>query len=410
MGVQLFFVGGLVRDIMLGISNMDLDMVVEGDAIALARRLERNLGGRVRTHARFGTAKWILDDSFWIQFTNGANGDQTLPKAIDFVTARSEFYEHPTALPEVTHGSIKLDLHRRDFTINTLAIRLNPDRFGELLDFYGGKRDLESGRVRVLHSLSFIDDPTRILRAVRFEQRLGFRIESRTEELLHQSVSLLDRVTGDRIRHELELLLREPKPELGFARLAELGVLGQIHPGLVFDEWTHDCFICLRPMLDDHVWVPKRNDDLVEFTYFGLLTFRMSLSALEMFERRLRVQRITAEHIRLLHALKGEFGRLARAQTPSQVYRLLDGYPLRVLLIAYVAAGEPLVCDLIHQYVHRWRQVRTSVTGRDLKALGVPPGPRYSDLLDELLHARLDGRINTDEEEREYLHRLLRDR
>ncbi len=407
MGVQIYFVGGLVRDILLGIPNMDVDIVVEGDAIRLARRHVDRFGGRARTHARFGTAKWLLEERFWDQF--GAHGDAgpVLPTFIDFVTARTEFYERPTALPQVSQGSIKLDLHRRDFTVNTLAIRLNPDRFGELLDFYGGKRDLESGLVRVLHSLSFIDDPTRILRAVRFEQRLGFRIERRTEELLHLSVSLLDRVTGDRIRHELELLLREPQPELGFARLADLGVLEQIHPDLAFDDWTASRFVELRKLLGDPIWAPKVDDYLVEFTYFCLLTFRMDLQALEVFERRLRVRRETSAHIRMLHKLKEQFKAFASLQSPSAVYQALDDYPRRVLLIAYVAAGEPAVREKIRQYACCWSGVKTSLSGKDLRELGLPPGPRYKELLRELLYARLDGRISSEDEERAYLETML---
>lgn len=407
MGVQIYFVGGLVRDILLGIPNMDIDMVVEGDAIALARRLTRSHGGRIRTHARFGTAKWLLEGDFWAQFGVDQSATSSLPRTIDFVTARTEFYESPTALPQVAQGSIKGDLHRRDFTINTLAIRLNPDRFGELLDFYGGKRDLEGGLIRVLHSLSFIDDPTRILRAVRFEQRLGFRIEPRTEELMHQSVALLDRITGDRIRHELEVLLREPLPERGFARLAELGVLSQIHPALTFDEWVEERFVRLREVLLEPEWGLEVDDYLIELTHFGLLTFRMNLEALEALERRMRVQRVTVEHIRQLHALKGEFERLAQAQTPSAVFKILEAYSRQALLMAYVAADGPLIRDLIHRYVYVWAEIRTVTTGRELKEIGLPPGPLYGELLDELLNARLDGRISTDEEERAYLQQLL---
>ena len=407
MNLRIYFVGGLVRDILLGIPNMDIDMVVEGDAIALAKQLVRAHGGRARTHARFGTAKWLLEGDFWAQFSVRQDDHLSLPKAIDFVTARSEFYERPTALPQVTQGSIKLDLHRRDFTINTLAIRLNPDRFGELLDFYGGKRDLDSRVIRVLHSLSFIDDPTRILRAVRFEQRLDFSIESRTGELLHQSLALLDRMTGDRIRHELELLLREPRPERGFARLDELGVLSQIHPALTFDAWIESRFIRLREVLAEPIWNLPVDDYLVELTHFGLLTFRMDLDGLEVLERRLHVQRTTIDHVRQLHALQGEFDRLVRAQTPSAVYQILRTYSRQALLIAYVAADNPLVRDLIHRFIYRWVGVKTSTTGRDLREMGLPPGPVYRELLDELLHARLDGRISTDEQERDYLHQLL---
>ncbi len=407
MGLRLYFVGGLVRDILLGIPNMDIDMVVEGDAIALARSLEKAHGGRIRTHTRFGTAKWLLDDNFWTRYASVPRTRSDLPRTIDFVTARTEFYERPTVLPQVTQGSIKLDLHRRDFTINTLAIRLNPGRFGELLDFYGGKRDLDSRTIRVLHSLSFIDDPTRILRAVRFEQRLNFRIEARTEELMLQSLALLDRITGDRIRHELELLLREPHPERGFARLAELGVLAQIHPGLTFDAWAEDCFLRLQDALGDPVWGLDVDDYVIELTHFGLLTFRMNLDGLEMLERRLHVQRTTIDHIRQLHALKGDFDRIARAQAPSAVFQILEPYSRQVLLMAYVAAGDPVIRDLVHQYIQNWAGVRTVTTGRELQVLGLKPGPIFSRLLDELLYARLDGRVSTDEEERNYLQSLL---
>lgn len=407
LGVQIYFVGGLVRDILLGISNMDIDLVVEGDAIALARRLAASFGGRVRTHERFGTAKWLLKDHVWQQFEGQGQILALLPRFIDFVTARSEFYEHPTALPQVTQGSIKLDLHRRDFTINTLAIRLNPGHFGELLDFYGGKRDLEIGIIRVLHSLSFIDDPTRILRAVRFEQRLGFRIEPRTEELLLQSVSLLDRVTGDRIRHELELLLREPQPELGFSRLNQLGVLEQIHPALTFDDWLFDRFIQLRKVWNDPVWGLSLNDAVTELAHFGLLTFRMDLTALKVLERRLRVQRTTGEQINQLHALKENLEALVRCQTPSAVYRVLEPFSRLALLIAFVAAEDSLVRDLIHRFVYSWSRVKIRTTGEDLKARGLPPSPRYRDILDELLYARLDGRISTEEDEETYLEALL---
>jgi tRNA nucleotidyltransferase (CCA-adding enzyme) len=404
--VQIYFVGGLVRDLLLGIPNMDLDIVVEGDAIALARALVRGFGGRMRAHGRFGTAKWIIKEPFWNQFLAGSSATPPV-SAVDFVTARTEFYEHPTALPQVTQSSIKLDLHRRDFTINTLAIRLNPDRFGELLDFYGGKRDLEGGLIRVLHSLSFIDDPTRILRAVRFEQRLGFSIEARTLELLQESISLLERVTGDRIRHELELLLREPRPELGFARLDDLGILRQIHPNLSFEAWERERFIELRRLLGDPVWAPEVDDYLIEFVHFALLTFRMDLAAVEVFEERLRVQRLTAENIRLLHALKRQLGNLARAERPSQVYRLLEPYPRSVLLVAYVAAASQPVRDQIRHYVHEWVAVRPVTTGRDLKAMGLRPGPLYGEILDELLYARLDGWITSELEERAYLQRLM---
>ncbi|MBN1318145.1 MAG: CBS domain-containing protein [Anaerolineales bacterium] len=407
MGVRIYFVGGLVRDILLDIPNKDLDIVSEGDAITLANRLVKQFGGRVRTHARFGTAKWILSPGFWKQFgDNGENG-RLLPDSVDFVTARSEFYKHPTALPQVSQGSIKLDLHRRDFTINTLAVRLNPDRFGELLDFYGGKRDIDSGLIRVLHSLSFIDDPTRILRAVRFEQRLNFKIEPRTEELLLQSVPLLDRVTGDRIRHELELLLHENRPELGLDRLDDLGVLAHIHPDLNCDDWFMDRCVLLRQAIVDPLWELDQGDYLTEFAYFGLMTCRMDLQAVEVLEKRLKVRRTTADNIKLLHVLVGEFNRLLTAKAPSEVYVILENYSNSALMIAYVAAEDKRIKDGIFNYVSGWKKVKTCTTGADLLEAGLPPGPRYRDILNQLLYARLDGKIKDDREERLFLKGLL---
>ncbi|HSF82797.1 MAG TPA: CBS domain-containing protein, partial [Anaerolineales bacterium] len=210
----LFIVGGFVRDLLLDRPSLDFDLVVEGDAIKLARTLANKHGGRVTSHSRFGTAKWHLPE-IWLSKlshlvkTASRNNASDQLKSLDLVSARTEFYTYPTALPTVQRGSIKLDLHRRDFTINTLALRLDGNHYGELHDYWGGLTDLRQGLVRVLHSLSFVDDPTRILRAVRFEQRFDFSIEERTLQLMDEAVSLLDRVSGDRIRHELDHILIE---------------------------------------------------------------------------------------------------------------------------------------------------------------------------------------------------------
>ncbi|MGH2544182.1 MAG: CBS domain-containing protein, partial [Ardenticatenaceae bacterium] len=190
-GHHPYLVGGIVRDLLLGVPIRDLDIVIEGNAIAVGRWLARQLGGRVVTHDRFGTAKWILREPGFPPKEPLLEAPE-LPEQIDLITARTEFYERPTALPQVEHASIKQDLHRRDFTINTLALSLDPAREGQLLDFYGGMEDLQRGLIRVLHNLSFVEDPTRILRAIRFEQRFGFRLEARTEELLLASLDLLE--------------------------------------------------------------------------------------------------------------------------------------------------------------------------------------------------------------------------
>ncbi len=227
-GVALYVVGGFVRDLLLDRPSLDFDIVVEGEAIALANALQALYGGRVTTHSRFGTAKWFLEGS-----TLGSNG---LPEFLDFITARTEFYTSPTALPTVSRGSIKLDLHRRDFTINTLALRLDGVHYGELHDHWGGLADLESGIVRVLHSLSFVDDPTRMLRGVRFEQRFAFSFSERTQELMGEARPLLAKLSGDRIRHELDLILDEQRAVAKFSRLMDLGLLEAISPSLTRDD------------------------------------------------------------------------------------------------------------------------------------------------------------------------------
>ena len=243
LSYPMYAVGGFVRDLLLSLPTSDVDLVVEGDAIDLARELAQRFGGRVRSHRRFGTAKWILGD------LSGAGSGGGLPEALDFVTARTEFYEHPTALPRIERSSVKQDLHRRDFTINTLAVSLTPNRWGELLDFYGGRKDLDDGVIRVLHSLSFVEDPTRILRAARFEQRFSFRIEPRTEELIGDALDMLNRVSAERVRHELELIVAEEAPERVLCRLAELDVLPALHPALRCDAWLQTKAVELRAQL-----------------------------------------------------------------------------------------------------------------------------------------------------------------
>ncbi|MDH4302250.1 MAG: CBS domain-containing protein, partial [Nitrospira sp.] len=221
-GVSLFVVGGCVRDLLLGIENLDLDLVVEGDGIAFARKLGDMLQARVKVHERFGTAILLLADGF----------------KLDVATARTEYYEYPTALPTVEQGSIKKDLYRRDFTINALSVRLNEKGFGDILDFYGGQRDLNEKVIRVLHGLSFVEDPTRVFRAVRFEIRYGFRLGRDTTALIEGAVkmNLFNRLSGHRVLEELKLLLTEREPKRAIKQLADLGLLKFFHPKL---SWSH---------------------------------------------------------------------------------------------------------------------------------------------------------------------------
>ena len=211
MGFHAYIVGGMVRDLLLGSDNFDLDIVVEGDGIRFAGCLAERLQATVKSHERFGSATITFPDR---------------PR-VDIATARTEIYERPAALPRVTPGSIRDDMRRRDFTINSLAISLMPAEFGRLLDFFHGVRDLRERHIRVLHEQSFMDDPTRIFRAVRFEARLGFRMVRSTEQLLVEALSrsILTELEDYRIAAELRLILEEPDPARSLKRLAQLGVI-----------------------------------------------------------------------------------------------------------------------------------------------------------------------------------------
>jgi len=404
MGYSLYVVGGFVRDLLVGIPTLDLDLVVEGDAIALAKELAKVLKGRVRSHDRFGVAKVILGG------TEGTN----LPPWLDFVTARTEFYQHPTALPEVERSSIKQDLYRRDFTVNTMAICLDHDRYGELLDFYGGERDLNDKLIRVLHNLSFVEDPTRILRAARLEQRLGFCIETRTSELIDDAIGLLDRVSGERLRHELELTLSEQAPGKIIKRLADMGVLRRLEPGLAHDAWMEAKFQQVDLLAqEDLVPIPEsgelegpsgagqRTAENRRALFLALLTYRLTRPQLDRFLTRLRFKLGTGKLLGEVKDLRSRAWRLDKPTLkPSRIYRLLHSFSSLALAAFSIAVDSPVARENVLLYLQQLRWVRPHITGDYLKARGVPPGPVYRRILDRLLYARLDGDIRTASEER----------
>ncbi len=394
LGHSLYVVGGFVRDLLLNQPNLDLDLVVEGDAIALARRLAKQHGGRVHGHTRFGTAKWILrkerkDESETAKDSAVASIASPLA-SLDFTTARTEFYAHPSALPEVEQSSIKQDLRRRDFTINTLAICLDPERYGQLLDPFGGEADLQRGLVRVLHSLSFVEDPTRILRAVRLEQRLGFRIEDRTAELIGDALEMLSRVSGQRLKHELVLIFQEREPEKAMTRLSELGVLETIFPRLGFEPWHAAKFRAARA-----------RGPVEPITFFGLLAYHQNPAAIADLALRLKLTNAEKETLVQLLALRLEVEPAfsGDALAPSAIYHHLEGYSDTALAIFTIATDLPHVRERVEQFRARLRRVAPELTGDDLKRMGIPPGPAYREILTRLRDARLDGQIESRAEE-----------
>lgn len=405
MEYNVYFVGGLVRDLLLGAPIFDIDIVVEGDAILLARRLTQRFGGRVVAHASFGTAKWLLEPTVW-QEAIGAPPPEPELRSIDFATARTEFYTYPTALPVVERSAIKQDLHRRDFTINTLAIRLDPPHWGELLDFYGGEADLQNKIIRVLHSLSFIDDPTRILRAARLEARLGFHLDPRSEGLIANALPMLSRMSGDRIRHELEQILDEKEPERAICRLDELGLLAHLHPNLRCDRWLMARFRAVRSELDPAVWGLQPADR--RLVYLALLLYRLELQPLKEVLERLKMPRAEADEVEMMPELRRTLRSIVFARKASAVYRAFRLYPPRILAVGWLASERGGARARLWRFQTEYRRVEPLLGGDDLKALGLKPGPLFGRLLEALRDARLDGQVKSREDEEALLRRLLK--
>lgn len=399
--INIYLVGGIVRDLFLERSNYDIDFVVEGDAIAFAQQVSEHLGGTFTSYRPFGTAKWILDSTI---LKNLDLPSGTLPTHIDFATSRNEFYDQPTALPTVYNSSIKLDLHRRDFTINTLAIQLSPlSMQGHVLDFYNGLRDLHNKHIRVLHSMSFIDDPTRILRAIRFEQRLGFTLESRTAELITIALPMLQRITGERLRNELNLLLKEAHPETGLQKLQQRGVLEAIHPAFTITNDLTRNFDIIRKWYSENT----PDEDLPEF-FWHIIMAQISFKNVPDICERLLFSKTMAQSLQdtatLLQAPKQLTEMEAR---PSMIYQQLKDIGEVALIVAMLISSDKTVHDNIHHYLHISRFIQPTIDGNMLKQRGLPAGAEYRMILDKLRSAYIDGTIQTPTEEYELLESLI---
>lgn len=396
-GSALYAVGGTVRDMLLQRAQGDLDLLVEGDAIGLADALVNEFGGEVTSHEQFGTATLELGER-----EKGRKGEQTSharsasplhPLTLDFVMARTEFYEAPATLPAVEAASLRHDLHRRDFTINTLAICLNPSRYGRLYDFYGGRRDIERKLIRVLHNLSFLDDPTRILRAARLAARLGFSIEARTRALIDDALEydVLGRTTPQRIFNELRLVLNEAEPERVLGLLQEWGVLHALHPAL---GWSEAQAAQLRS---------ARTAAFADAsaTHVALSIVVYPLTETERGEILARFQPPGT-----ISALFADLDRVQAAITQlrapdlanSALDRLLFGIGTTAMRAAELAEGG-VVAERIDHYLAELRPTRTALNGDDLLRLGFTPGPGVGRALAELRAAKLDGLVQTREDE-----------
>ena len=403
----LYVVGGFVRDLLLGVPNVDFDLVVEGDAIHLAKSLVHKYGGHMSSHRRFGTAKWSIDPRHPTLHEKLGGVLDELPDALDLVSARTEYYTHPTALPSIHRSSIKLDLHRRDFSINTLAIRLDGHHYGELLDHWGGVRDLHDRQIRVLHSLSFIDDPTRILRAVRLEQRLSFVIAPRALELLGAAKALLVRVSGERVRAELRSIFNEKLKVKIISRLFELDLLAGIHPALAWHADLEKSFTLLDDFSPPEKW-NLAGDPEDEIVHYALWMIQNNEREIKSFCKRMHFPAATSAAILQAHFLGAQLPELCSHGNPSQIVQLLDGNREESIIALWLSMQDQPECrQAIDNYLALWRFMAPAATGDTLRELGLDPGPAYREILQQLRSAVIDGQVKTAEDEQKLLDELV---
>jgi tRNA nucleotidyltransferase (CCA-adding enzyme) len=377
---RIYLVGGMVRDLLLHRENMDVDLVVEGDGIRFAEEFGKIYGCEIAVHPRFGTSTLVFSDGF----------------KIDIATARTESYHAPAALPSVLGGALRQDLYRRDFTINTLAIDLSPRHFGALIDYFGGWEDLHQGIIRVLHSLSFIDDPTRTLRAVRFATRFNFRISSDTHRLIESAVEarVLAKLSGKRLWSELRNILQEEHPIPSMRILHQYNLLSFIHPGVSLDSFLLNLFYQVQTVLDwFHVTFPKEK---INRWLLYLMALLEKLDRVERMEVSQRFQLTTGvqEILKFYKAnTKDIRARLiGRSEmTAGDLYFSLQEFPLEVLLYSMARFSEEHIRREIVRYLSALRNVKLEIKGNDVLKLGLSRGPNVKEVLEEVLRARLNG-------------------
>ncbi len=391
--VRVYAAGGFVRDLLLGVPNLDLDLVVEGDGIRFAKAVAQRHQARVATHERFRTAV--------VTFPNG--------HTFDVATARTESYDAPAALPAVQRSSLAKDVRRRDFTINAMAIRLNPPHFGEVVDLHNGLRDLKHKTIRVLHGLSFVDDPTRIFRAIRFEQRLGFQLDRNTAILMNEAVkmNICHRLSPSRFSAELLRTLSEREPVSMLARLADFNLLQFIHPQL---KWSAGPARLLNAVEKAVAWHAQHAPGRLAspWVVYGMaLMDHLPQPAVQETLARLTFPRgqarsmlwVSQEGARLLRTIE-------RAVSPSETFRALRRLPEEILVFLMAKTRSKRVNQRIADQLTTSRRVKPVLRGNDLKTMGLTPGPRYARILDRLLDARLNGEVETEADERRLVRRL----
>ncbi len=388
IGYDAYVVGGFVRDLFLYRKNEDIDIVIEGDGIAFAKKYAKTVNARVHSYEKFGTAVIIFPDGF----------------KIDVASARMEYYKFPAALPTVEMSSIKLDLFRRDFTVNTLSIQLNPDKFGIMIDFFAAQRDLKEKTIRVLHNLSFVEDPTRVFRAIRFEQRFGFTIGKLTSGLIENAVKMnfFRQVSGRRVFTELHHILEEENVSAAIIRLNEYNLLNVIHPSITLNNELISLFDSVKKVLSWHDLLFLEESYMKWAVYFIALTGHCDKETMEEICNRIEI----APRYRTIfckerfEANKCLFW-MERNLTVknSTLHRQLSIFRIELILYLMAATKNERAKRSISTYFTKLRHIDTSIKGRDLLKMGLEPGPFYREVLQAVLNAKLNGKLKTRNDE-----------
>lgn len=398
----VYIVGGFVRDLILGVEDFDLDIVIEGDGIHFAKELSHRLKADFIKHRRFQTATIVIKAQTHHQGKFFGSGTK-----IDIATARKEIYEQPASLPRVSPGTIKDDLGRRDFSINAMALSISAGSFGQLVDFHNSREDLRNKRIRVLHCLSFIDDPTRILRIIRFEQRFNFKLEKNTLRLLKESAGLkmLQKVHKHRLRDELILIFKEPQAVRCIRRVYDLCGFEFIHQGL---RLSGPMLAMLKKANGIHMWFkdnfPHKRRLELRVLYLSVLLEGLSYTLLR------KVLTDFAFHkseSRIVLSYKSDTQRvrlkLKAAVRPSSIYKILEPLRYEVIILILAKTSEARIKNKLKDFLRLYNGMRIFTSGHELKELGVKPGPDFKEILKTLLYAKLDKKFHTKEEELSYL-------
>ncbi|MDY6971700.1 MAG: CBS domain-containing protein [Thermodesulfobacteriota bacterium] len=387
LGHDAYLVGGLVRDVLLKRENLDVDIVIEGDGIGFAREFARLFNARFRSHQKFGTAVLIFPDGF----------------KVDVATARMEYYDAPGAAPTVEKSSLKLDLYRRDFSINTLSIKLNKRYYGTLIDYFGGQKDIKEKVLRVLHNLSFVEDPTRVFRAIRFEKRFGFKIGKLTLALIRNSVKIncFKDVPGRRIFFELRLILKEKDPVGAIERMNEFGLLQVISPEIKLTEGIRRQLEETRKIIAwYHLLYLEEPFEPWKVYWLGL-TSSLEISALRALAEKMGMvdqdnRRIVSQRADMKEVLDN----LYRFDGDDyRLYTLLNPYDTESLLHLMAAANNEKTKRLVSVYFSRLKGTKIELSGKDLSSMGFQSGPIFGEIFDRLLEARLNNLTKTKADE-----------